>query len=99
MSEGASGGKRLGGLEAPLAPRWAAAATAALDAAFERLIADLTTTADATIKNAVVRIEIPAAHFVYERGLGQDTRLDSLWFGASARTNRAAMEAALELAI
>src|SRR5262245_8147530 len=34
----------------------------------------------------------------YERGRGQDTRLASLWFGESARTNHRALEVALALA-
>jgi hypothetical protein len=34
----------------------------------------------------------------YERGGSTDARLNSLWFGASARTNAGALEAALEMA-
>jgi phage/plasmid-like protein (TIGR03299 family) len=35
----------------------------------------------------------------YERGKGQDTRLTSLWFGASSRTNQRALEVALAMAV
>src|SRR5262245_31470634 len=35
----------------------------------------------------------------YERGRGQDTRLASLWFGDSARTNQRALETALAMAV
>jgi phage/plasmid-like protein (TIGR03299 family) len=35
----------------------------------------------------------------YERGKGQDTRLASLWFGDSARTNQRALEVALAMAV
>jgi phage/plasmid-like protein (TIGR03299 family) len=35
----------------------------------------------------------------YERGKGQDTRLASLWFGDSARTNHRALEVALAMAV
>jgi hypothetical protein len=35
----------------------------------------------------------------YERGNSQDTRLNSLWFGESARTNQRALEVALGMAV
>jgi phage/plasmid-like protein (TIGR03299 family) len=35
----------------------------------------------------------------YERGKGQNTRLASLWFGESARTNHRALEVALAMAV
>lgn len=34
----------------------------------------------------------------WERGKGQDTRLNSLWFGESARTNQRALQVALDMA-
>jgi phage/plasmid-like protein (TIGR03299 family) len=37
-------------------------------------------------------------YLAYERGKGQDTRLASLWFGDSARSNHRALEAALAMA-
>jgi hypothetical protein len=39
-----------------------------------------------------------AEYLSYERGLGQDTRLNSLWFGASARLNEDALAVALDMA-
>lgn len=38
------------------------------------------------------------AYLSYERGNGQDSRLNSLWFGASARTNHRALEVGLAMA-
>jgi phage/plasmid-like protein (TIGR03299 family) len=38
-------------------------------------------------------------YMVYERGEGADTRLTSLWFGASAKNNQDALETALQLAV
>jgi phage/plasmid-like protein (TIGR03299 family) len=38
-------------------------------------------------------------YLAYERGKGQDTRLTSLWFGESNRTNHRALEVALAMAV
>ena len=38
-------------------------------------------------------------YLAYERGKGRDTRLASLWFGDSARTNHRALETALAMAV
>jgi hypothetical protein len=38
-------------------------------------------------------------YLAYGRGKAQDTRLASLWFGDSARTNQRALEVALAMAV
>ncbi|HEY7315219.1 MAG TPA: DUF932 domain-containing protein [Gemmataceae bacterium] len=40
-----------------------------------------------------------AEYLAYDRGKSQDTRLSSLWYGESARTNQRALEVALAMAV